>query len=130
MKKNKNALVRYKTNDKLLASRKGYTYNELVRACSEELQKESVSDVSVASIRKDVAAMKRIYGVQVETLGYRGHERPLAHSESFKTINGETLTDPNLIELQPYFLKCYNNNRWFLLFLCKNPWPESYSNRT
>ena len=103
MPTNKNALVRYKTIDKLLASRKGYTYEELAKACSEDLQKEGIPSVSVASIRKDVAAMKRIYGVQVEILGNRGHERPLAYSESSRTIKGETVTDPNLAELQEAF---------------------------
>lgn len=98
---NKDALSRYRIIDKLLASRKGYTYEQIADICSEELKKDGIEGgVSKITIRKDIANMCKEFGVEIETLRFRGHERPLAYKESSKTIKGETLVDPTINELQ------------------------------
>lgn len=95
---NKDALGRYRIIDKLLASRKGYTYEQIAQICSEELH--SKGGISKITIRKDIANMRETFGVETEILHFRGHERPLAYAENSKTINGDTLVDPTINELQ------------------------------
>lgn len=94
MPKNKSAQDRYRIIDRCLQERRGYTYEELIEKCHEEIGVQ----VSLRTIKKDIADMEMIFKVELEEP--TGRKRILRYKSRHSSIFHQELSQEELSQLR------------------------------
>lgn len=100
MPSNKNALLRYRTIDKLLCGEEWHTVEDIIKACEEALSGESDKPAKVSRVTfyKDLEDIQSIYeGIRVEKT--QGRPVKYRYARDSKTINGTVIPSESYSDL-------------------------------